>query len=472
MNLTNLLDYSNSIYNFNEEINSIERKNENANTKPSTVIKMLTVGLFTKCKSINSIINGSFNSNQKRLNNIFAPREFVPKTHAFRDCINDVDYRDVSKVHYNMIDTMKKNKVFSSHNYRGFNVMIADGVESFETKKSIEGLHVRNHKNDTTGYYYKSLGIMYLADDVDIMIDLVPFEKKDVDDDKEHSNKVKSEGEITVFKKVLSRLKEFNTNIAVLDCMFLNAPCFNEAKDNGIDTITKLTDKRRDLYKDSSRLFAHQKPKEEYEIIEVTERKQTKYSKNSKKKNTDKSEKYITTRKITDAKLGSKTITSDKVINHPKKTVHKTVTEKVIKKVKIWADTFEMSNYNYGQVKVLKVVEKTNDGKDGTKEMYIVTTILDDDYEFIVDLMHRRWDIELKGFRKLKSRYNFDHLYIGTDNAIRLISYLTMIIYNLIELYFNIHTKKYRYHINYDNLLEDYKIEVAMNKKMYQYFET
>ncbi len=34
MNLTNLLDYSNSIYNFNGEINSVERKNTNAITKP------------------------------------------------------------------------------------------------------------------------------------------------------------------------------------------------------------------------------------------------------------------------------------------------------------------------------------------------------------------------------------------------------------------------------------------------------
>ena len=131
----------------------------------------------------------------------------------------------------------------------------------------------------------------------------------------------------------------------------------------------------------------------------------------------------------------------------------------------MWADNFEMTNY--GLVKVIKVEEESS---KGTKEMYIVTTLLNEDLEFIIDLMHRRWDIELKGFRKLKSRYNIDHLYIGTDNAIRLIIYLTMIIYNLVELYFNIHTRRYKNKINFDNLLEDYKIEVAITPSMYQYF--
>lgn len=130
-----------------------------------------------------------------------------------------------------------------------------------------------------------------------------------------------------------------------------------------------------------------------------------------------------------------------------------------------------MNNYECGLVKVIKVTEKIKEkGKIVTKDMYIVTTLINEDLEFIIDLMHKRWDIELKGFRKLKSRYNINHLYIGTDNAIRLILYLTMIIYNFVELYFNIHTKKYKRSINFDNLLEEYKIEISQNKEIYKYF--
>ena len=107
-------------------------------------------------------------------------------------------------------------------------------------------------------------------------------------------------------------------------------------------------------------------------------------------------------------------------------------------------------------------------GKEVTKEMYIITTLVDEDLEFIIDLMHRRWNIELKGFRKLKTRYNMKHLFIGTNNAIRLIHYLILIIFNLVELYFNVHTKKNR-HINFDNLLEDYMFDMA-NGSIYKLF--
>ena len=151
--------------------------------------------------------------------------------------------------------SLKENKFFDNHTYRGSRVMIADGVETFETHKNIEGLHLRKHKNGEIGHYYKAMGLMYLTEDVDIMIDMVPFEKQDVKDDKEHSEKVKSEGEITVFKRIIPTLKEYKIDICVLDCMFLNAPCFNAAKAQNIDLIVKLTDIRRDVYKDASRLF-------------------------------------------------------------------------------------------------------------------------------------------------------------------------------------------------------------------------
>ena len=41
---------------------------------------------------------------------------------------------------------MKKNKVFENRKYRGSEVALIDGVESFETHKDIRGLHIRNHK--------------------------------------------------------------------------------------------------------------------------------------------------------------------------------------------------------------------------------------------------------------------------------------------------------------------------------------
>ena len=237
-----------------------------------------------------------------------------------------------------------------------------------------------------------------------------------------------------------------------------------------MEAIVKLTDTRRVIYKDAKGLFAGQSPVKEYEIVEKDEIKNVKYSKESKKKSETKIEKYQFTREKTNTQLNKTIVLTDKTINHPKKEVHKIVKEKVIKRVKIYSDIFDFDGYDYGQVRVLKVEETfIEKGKEVTKEMYIITTLVDEDLEFIVDLMHRRWNIELKGFRKLKTRYNMNHLFIGTDNAIRLIHYLIIIIFNLIELYFNVRTRKYK-NINYDNLLEDYMFEMA-TKKIYKLFE-
>ena len=471
MNLTNLLDYGNSIYDIRGKINSIERENKDAKTKPKTVIKMLMCSTLTSLPSINSLQEAIFKSSRKRFKNIFSKDEFVPKTHAFRDCIEDTNYQQLVDMHNNIIDTMKKNKVFENHTYRGKRVVAIDGVESFETHKEISDLHTRNHKDGSIGYYYKSLGMMYIADNVDIMLDLVPFEKREVEDDKEHNNKIKSEGEITVLKRIVPNLKKNNIDIAILDCMFMNAPCLNALKSQGIDGIVKLTDERRTIYKDAKGLFTSQDSVKEYEVVEVHETKKIRYSKGCKKKNKEDIDIYEYTRNVTDKPL-NKTITLiDKTTNHPKKDIQKIKTEKVIKRVKIYSDIFELENYEYGPVRVLKVEETVIEKrKEVVNEMYIVTTLIDEDLEFITDLMHRRWKIELNGFRTLKTRYHMDHLFVGTNNAIRLIHYLIMIIYNLIELYFNVHTRKYRNRINFKTLLEDYKIDI-LTKPIYKYFE-
>lgn len=471
MNLTNLLDYANSIYNLGENINSLERKNDKCDTIPSTAVKMIMMGILSDRPSINRIQESIFKSKNNKMKGIFYKGEFIPKMHAFRDCIDDIEYKQVANIHYGMLETLKKNKFFENHKYRGTGVAVIDGVESFETHKNIDGLHLRNHKEKSKGYYYKSLGIMYLADDVEIMLDLIPFEKQEVKDDEEHNQKIKSEGEITVLKRIVKDLKRYSIDITIMDCMFANAPCLNEIKKNNMEAIVKLTDERRCIYKDAKGLFITQKPKKEYEIVKRFEEKKIKYSKEMKKKNKTKTEQYEFVREITDRKLKDKITIKDKKVNHPKKEVHEVIKEEVTKKVKIYSDIFELDGYEYGKVRVLKTEETfIESNKEITKEMYIITTMIKEDLEFITDLMHKRWNIELKGFRKLKTRYKMDHLFIGTNNAIRLIHYLIIIVFNLVELYFNVRTKKYK-HINFDNLLEDYKFDMA-TRYIYKFLMT
>ena len=474
MNLTNLLDYSNSIYGLGEKINRIERDNVKCDTKAPTVLKMLICGIFTGADSLN-IMQHMYADKEKLRKSLFEKKEFIPKMTATRDCINDVDVNKITNIHYSMLNDMKANKVFENHKYRNTRVAIVDGVESFETHKTIEGLHKREHTDGSVGYYYKSLGISYLTDDFSIMLDLVPFRKNEMKDLKGDNDKIKSEGEITVLKRSIPILTEYKIEMAVMDAMFLNAPCLNAIKKENIEAVIRLKDERRSIYKDAKGLFDTTEAIKEYEIIEVKERKIIKYSKDSKKRNTDETETYIYTRDVTSSTLNKPTVKSNKTVEHPKKTVTKKVTEKVIKRVEVWSDIFQLDGYNYnnGYVRVIKTRETVIESNhEKSKEMYLVTTKLEEDLEFIIDLMHKRWTIELNCFRTLKSRYNMDHLYVGTNRAIQIITYLIMIVFNLIELYFNVHTRKYKKKINFKYILQNFKEELLSSEEFYKLFIT
>lgn len=46
---------------------------------------MLTMMFFTKQVSVNSMMEAVHNSYTNQIGNIFHKKEFIPKTHAFRD---------------------------------------------------------------------------------------------------------------------------------------------------------------------------------------------------------------------------------------------------------------------------------------------------------------------------------------------------------------------------------------------------
>ena len=87
MNLINLLDYANIIYNLGDNINKLTRENSKCDTKPSTAIKMTMMAIFSGRGSVNQLQEAIFNDGGNKLKGIFSPKEFIPKTHAYRDCL-------------------------------------------------------------------------------------------------------------------------------------------------------------------------------------------------------------------------------------------------------------------------------------------------------------------------------------------------------------------------------------------------
>lgn len=62
--------------------------------------------------------------------------------------------------------------------------------------------------------------------------------------------------------------------------------------------------------------------------------------------------------------------------------------EKVLKRVKIWEEEFELNNYEYRKVKFIKYEEELSKGEQQT--IYVLTTLLNQDLKTILKIMHVR----------------------------------------------------------------------------------
>lgn len=371
MKLKKFFNYANSVYQIGEQINSLKRKNLKSKIVPKTCAKMLITGFLCQNRSINEIKETTYVS--KNFKNIFEPKETQAKTHGLRDCIIDTDYQQYRKINENMINKLKENKFFRTNLLDGLSVVGVDGVEEFETNKNIEGLPERNHKDGRISKYYKTLGIMSIGEKSQIMIRLEELQAKEgneitkkIEEENENkrvsestiTEKIKAEGEITVLKRILPEINKImgkRCDVIVGDALFDKAPVMNAIKKEGIEAVARTKDVRRAIYKDAMGLFNSRDADLIYEEVEKQTKTEIKYSKESHKKNKIKKQIERVKRDITEAKIGE-TITI-KTKNTGQRKIKKkiTETEKIIKKVHVWSDIFDMENYEYRKSKICEI---------------------------------------------------------------------------------------------------------------------
>ena len=209
----------------------------------------------------------------ENLKNIYAPNEIVGKTHGLRDCLMDTPYEQLKNINTEVIKKLKENKYFRKNQIDGLTVIAADGVEEFETNKDIKGLPERKHKNEKVSKYYKTLGIMSVGKDKQIMLGLEELQSKEskkINEKIEKENegkrvseesvneKIKAEGEITVLKRMIPQIEKTigrTFDVIVLDALFANAPVLNTIKENRLDAVIRFKEERRDIYKDAMGMF-------------------------------------------------------------------------------------------------------------------------------------------------------------------------------------------------------------------------
>ncbi len=371
MKFKNLLNYGNSVYQLGEKINSLTRKNSKSKIKAATGAKLLMTGLICQNRSINEIMETTNVS--KNFKNIYKPKEIKAKTHGLRDCIIDTDYTQYEEINKNVLNKIKENKFFRKNLLDGLSVVAVDGVEEFETNKDIKELPERNHRDGRISKYYKALGIMSIGEKSQILLKLEELKAKEGNEiarkiEEENRNKkvsenkitekIKGEGEITVLKRIAPELKRITGNrcdVVVVDALYDKASVLNTIKKEGIEVVTRIKDERRIIYKDAMGLFKKRKAEIEYEEVEIVEKIETKYRKESHKKKKIQNKVKIITRPVTGKEIGMKVVVGYRETGKGKTIRKVTTTEKIKKKVQAWSDKFEMENYEHRKSKICKI---------------------------------------------------------------------------------------------------------------------
>ena len=172
-------------------------------------------------------------------------------------------------------------------------------------------------------------------------------------------------------------------DLIVADALYLNAPFINTVLSCGMETVIRLKDEKRLVFKDAQGLFEKGAGKKEA----------------FKRGRTD---------------------------------------------IETWdLAGFEMDGVAK-KVRVIRYHEKTTKKNGRTEEnwMWLGTTDETADNQTLWKIIHKRWDIEENGFHQLKTYYHLKHCYC--HKAVETVFYLIIIAFNMKELYLYRRTKDFK----------------------------
>lgn len=463
--LKKLLTYTSSVYDIQGNFKGLKRENCNSKVKASTAGKMLFAGLMSNQRSIYKL-NSVNNHKTTSLKMLFKQGEYIPKMHGLRDAIKDTDYHQIEEMNHSVIKKAKENKVFRKNKIDGLTVMAWDGVELNETNKNIEGLPEREYEDigEIRKYikYTCGMNVGPLANIMVISRQHLETEKIKTKSGKERS---KTDGETTMFQNLWEESEKLIggvVDVHVFDALYLNQNVMNLINGAGKYFVIRLKDEKRDIYKDSEGLFKNRSADKKYEIVEKIIVRETKYSKEAKKKDKIKTKIIKEKRELTEEKLGEKKLLEERTIIKKNSKVKEKIYQRVVTRKEVWSDIFEITGYE-GKVKVVKSIERYSNGK--VQELHVVTNMLNHDEETILKIMHLRWNIENCGFRAIKQRYNLEHIYIGDINSINYIVQMIFLVFNLLELYMKMRLKE-KVDLTWDMIAKIFERELHSDRSL------
>ena len=353
-------------------------------TKGNTIAKMLFVGMFSRLESINQIIEQIHK--RKKFKGLFSKKEYIPKSHVFRDGIKELSVEKLRWINKSIISKAKENKLYRNGSIDGFVVVGIDGVETFKSYKKDWNnsykakIKVKEYENgkrkEIEREYHKQINIFAKV------VGKRPGLILDYEVVTCNGNEGKQEYEPNVGIKLVQKLKESygrGIDVIVADAIYLDSNFLRAVKEEGYESVIRLKDNRKAVIEEAEGLFKIQEAKR--------------------------------------FKVGRE------------------------KEVKSWSEIIE---YRGIKIKVVKFEEIALKGKKKkTDIIYVISTSLDMNETTINKIIHARWDIENDGFNELKNYWNMKHCFMADEKGINVILQMIIMSYNLWELYIYGHLHKF-----------------------------
>jgi hypothetical protein len=380
--LKGFLTYINKVYKMDEKIKRVPEVRKKPQTSIQTIVYVIFLGLLFRMDSMNHL-NGWIKTN--RFKKMLPRGSRIPLMDTLRRVLKKFNVGYLHEINVSIIQKSRRNGVLRRNGINGYTVVAIDGVELFKSKNtSCKDCLTRMRTNEEMEYFHKGVVCMSVGSAPRVILGLEMLHPR-------YDGSDKDEGEQTGAKRLVKKLyTQFHhfADVVVADALYLNSPFISMVHSLGIDVVIRMKDERFEIMKDAMELFQKQDPE------------------------------YIWT----------------------------TTKGSTITQIQSWKATGMYWRHLKIPLCIYLFKEKISNpnGNEFIKDVWVVTTMdQEKHHEIIWEIMHKRWDVENCGFHQLKTQCGIDHCFIHDATAIESILMLTVIAFNLLQLY--IHCRLHRF---------------------------
>ena len=234
--LRKFIKYVKEVYRIEDELKVLADKRRNPLYTTGEAILPVLLGFLLRIQSFNEL---KYKIKSNDFINIISKKMKFTQIDTIRDTLKVVDNQGLYKMHRKIIKRVKRNKVFDEGTIDGYTVAAIDRTKLFGSyKKSCEECCNTNTRNNHTHYFHSAAFMSLIGNEPRLIIDFELYKGS------EDSSK-KDEGELTVAKRLLSRVANEHKNtldVIVYDGLACNSNWINHCMANKVTPVIHVKD--------------------------------------------------------------------------------------------------------------------------------------------------------------------------------------------------------------------------------------